>query len=170
MFERTCERGRRTLAQTCGLIFLASPKLSDANTVIVLCLGLLAVARGCAGPDESPERSGASDQPVPQGWLVVDADGTAEAEGAVVANEKGCEVNAPCWLVLDTGQTRVRVVYLEAEGGSTANVAAAKIGLAVQPGERVSVHGRFEESSVGPMISTCADDAYFIQPTPDRND
>lgn len=87
--------------------------------------------------------------------------GTARVVGAVVTNDRGCEVDAICRLILDVGGRQVTVIYHGGEAVRCLNHEAIRQGFAIEPGNRVEAYGAYEES--GPIISTCPSESYYLR-------
>ncbi len=95
------------------------------------------------------------------GVLEINADGTARAVGVVIENDRGCEVDAVCRLVVDAGGRRIAVVYHEGEAVPCVNREAVRRGLALSSGDRVEAYGAY--AGGGPTISTCPSESYYLR-------
>jgi hypothetical protein len=91
-------------------------------------------------------------------------DGTVRVVGTVVANERTCEVDGACRLVLDAGGRRVTVVYHNGEAPPCVNRSAIQQGFAIQIGDRVEAHGASTDS--GSTIATCGSAMYYVRRLP----
>ncbi|HYH47487.1 MAG TPA: hypothetical protein VEG34_17535 [Thermoanaerobaculia bacterium] len=97
------------------------------------------------------------------GSLEVKGDGTARLVGVVLENDRGCEVDAICRLIVDAGGKRAFVVYHGGEAVRCVNREAVRQGFAVKAGDRVEAYGDYEVS--GPTVSTCGSERYYIRPS-----
>lgn len=104
--------------------------------------------------------------------LEIAEDGTARAIGTLLRNERLCEVDAICRLILRAGSVTVTVVYVEAEGDPCPNRTAADAGYAAQPGDRLEVFGACTAGVAqgSATIFTCARDEFYIRPAPSNKD
>ncbi|MDH3402769.1 MAG: hypothetical protein OES32_08300 [Acidobacteriota bacterium] len=135
--------------------------MTTETLILAFCAVALSSSGACSGP---PRGSDETPEPTAMGRLEIRADGTAALTGTVVSNEQHCAVDGQCWLVVSAGDTKVRVVYVEAEGTPTVNAAAAEAGFAARPGDTVEVHAAHEVSSSIPLLSTCASEEFYIRP------
>ena len=65
----------------------------------------------------------------------------ATVRGVVRQNVKRCEVDGPCYLVLDADKAEVRVYYHHGESPSCRNRASTRTGLGIAAGDTIEAAG-----------------------------
>lgn len=79
-------------------------------------------------------------------------------EGIVIKNEKGCIVDASCYLLVNLDGEKIRVTYNNGEWPPCSNNAAVEQGFTIKENDRVKVFGKFTQG----QINTCNSKNYYI--------
>ena len=115
---------------------------------------LLTAGLACAPQPQTPPAS-----------LIVTQD-HAEIRGVVRDNVTGCDVDGPCYLVLETSDASVHVEYHHGEAPRCDNAAASRTGRAVKPGDAVSARGRYARTTAFHYIDVCCAECVLTVSTP----
>jgi hypothetical protein len=87
--------------------------------------------------------------------------GEVEIAGIVRENVRGCVVDGPCLLRVETPAGMVTVLYGAPRGTGCKNEAAAKHAATMAPGDAVRIRGT---SNGGANVSVCDADRDFVTP------
>lgn len=115
---------------------------------------LLAAGLACAPRPQTPPAS-----------LIVTQD-HAEIRGVVRDNVTGCDVDGPCYLVLETSGTPVHVEYHHGEAPRCDNAEASRAGQAVKPGDTVTARGLYTLTRDFHYIDVCCAECALAVSTP----
>lgn len=104
---------------------------------------LLAAGVACASPPQPPPAT------------LSLAQDHADVRGVVRDNVKGCEVDGPCYLVLESSDAPVHVEYHHGEAPRCDNAAAARTGLTIKPGDVVRARGQYRRTASFHFVDVC---------------
>jgi hypothetical protein len=93
--------------------------------------------------------------------------GRALVRGVVRENVRNCEVDGPCYLVLSTDSTAIRLYYHHGEYPPCANESSAQTGFSIGAGDHVEASGLYSSANQVHMVDVCCADC-FLMATPHR--
>ena len=99
--------------------------------------------------------------------FAVSADSTATFTGTVLENNTNCfDSNSSdgCFLLVQSGQTKVPVMYNTSDNGFCINEAATNTGRNTRVGSTVKIYGFYKQDNKTNAILTCPNTNYYIKP------
>jgi hypothetical protein len=106
---------------------------------------LLASAAVCPSPQDPPPAS------------ISIEDGRATVRGIVRENVKRCQVDGPCYLLLDAEPAGVRIYYHHGENPPCPNQRSTSTGMGVTAGDAIEATGLYSRIDRTHTLDVCCD-------------